>query len=86
MARKAWYSLVRAGLLVGVGWAWTESNAPGAGEGLILRWVRVCVSHPVRTAVALFLIDCAITVGPGLGRESTKQPGHARGGGGLKLG
>ena len=80
--------MARAGLLLAAAWVWAESEPPAAGEPLALRWARTCLAHPVRTLLALLLIDQGLTSAPRREPEPflSKKQGPARGGEGPELG
>jgi len=87
LSRTFWISLARAGLLLAAAWVWAESEPPAAGEPLALRWARTCLAHPVRTLIALLLIDRGLIATPRAGRDPLpKNQCPARGGEGPKLG
>ena len=79
--------MARAGLLLAAAWVWVESVTPAAGEPLSLRWARTCLAHPVRTLLALLLLDRGLAAARRPEPEPLpKKQGPSRGGGGPKLG
>ena len=52
-----------------------DAHPPGARDALVLRWLRVCAQHPVRSALALGLLLRALSP---FARPPTREPVQKR--------
>ena len=85
MSRQNWLAWARAALLVGLAWAWDQAIEPSAGEPPVLRWIRLWAEHPIRTTLALYLLDRAVSGWSPKDPERAKPSAATRGEGGPEL-